>query len=147
MVYRAAGSTPGEDTPVGIPGAPDVPLLAPPPLRAQASFNEIVGLSGQGNEQELDSSFAPSRKAFAIIATCYNASPTQGVPAPSPGGTGPLRVVVNGHGLPPIDCTSGQQMLTVPHSHLRSHNLVIQVRSSDLTGWQVAFGAAGRVRP
>ena len=138
--------SPGEDIPVGIPGAPDVPVLTPPALTVPASFNELEGFSTQGNEQNLDSSFAPSHHAFAIIATCYNAPQTQGVPAPSPGGTGPLRVSVNGHALPPVGCTSGQQMLLVPHSYLQSHNLAIQMTSSDLTAWQVAFGAIGRQR-
>lgn len=139
VMLRVPGN-PGQDIPVGIPGAPDVPVLAPPALTAPASFHELQSSTGQGNATDVDSSFAPSRHAFAVIAICRNASPTQGVPAPSPGGTGPLRVSVNGHALPPVECSGGQQRLTVPRSHLRSHNLVVQMRSSGLTAWQVAFG-------
>jgi hypothetical protein len=142
-VMRSTAGDNGKNIPIGIPGAPDVPVLAPPSLTAPASFKEIFGSNGQGNEGSVDLSFAPSRKAYAIIATCYNASPTQGVRAPSPGGTGPLRVSVNGHALAPVGCTSGQQMRRVPHSYLQSHKLAIQTTGSGLTAYRVAFGSVG----
>jgi hypothetical protein len=140
VMLRIPGN-PGESIPVGIPGAPDVPVLAAPPaLTTPASFSPIVSFTAQGNETDVDSSLAPSRHA-AFIADCYNAASNDGVGATSPGGTGPLRISVNGYALPAVDCASGQQMLTVPRSHLKSHKLVIQITSSDLTAWQVAFGS------
>ncbi|HXB48780.1 MAG TPA: hypothetical protein VNW50_13550 [Streptosporangiaceae bacterium] len=142
VMLRIPGN-PGESIPVGIPGAPDIPALAAPPaLTAPSSFNEIVSFTGQGNETDVDSSLAPSRQPAAFIADCYNAASNDGFAAPSPGGTGPLRISVNGHALPAVECTSGQQMLMVPHSY-QSHKLVIQITSSDLTAWQVAFGSVG----
>lgn len=61
----------------------------------------------------------------------------------APGGSGPLSVAVKGHVIGHISCTNMQEELTVPRSLLHGHHVTIDMTSSDLTAWQVAFGTVG----
>jgi hypothetical protein len=76
-----------------------------------------------------------------VLGSCYNAPPN-GLDAgpPTPGGHGPLGIVINGRSLGSMPCDSQQHELRIPPSMLRPHGIMITPASSSLTSWQISFG-------
>jgi hypothetical protein len=76
-----------------------------------------------------------------VLVSCYNAVPNGVDAGPStPGGHGPLQVMINGHRVGSVPCDLQQHELTVPRSVLRPHGIIISAASSSLTSWQISFG-------
>ncbi len=134
----------GDWVPVGLPGAPAVPSLAPlPALSPPASYSWMDAYTGQGNELNDDSSVTRSGGPYAVLGSCYNAAAMRiGMAQPTPAGHGPLRITISGHTIGAITCDGQQHELAVPRSLLRHLGVLIGIDSSMLTSWQVDFGRA-----
>ncbi len=106
-----------------------VPFLAfAPELSQPASFYaNSVGGAGQGSTREKYDSL-PGGGPYAMLGRCY--------------GPQPPRIQVDGHSVGTMVCDDDQHRLNVPHSALRGHGVVIVVRTSSLTSWQLAFGTS-----
>jgi hypothetical protein len=129
--------------PVGIGGNAAVAPLAPPPaLQPPASFQMISSWDGQASSPgENDLSVTAAGGPYAVLASCYNALPIGvGAGPPTPGGNGPLRIMINGHRVGSMPCDSQQHELGIPRSMLRPHGIMITASSSSLTSWQISFG-------
>jgi hypothetical protein len=129
--------------PVGIGGNAAVAPLAPPrALQPPASFQMISSWDGQASSPGAnDLSVTAAGGPYAVLANCYNALPNAvDAGPPTPGGHGPLRIVINGHRVGSLPCDSQQHELRIPRSMLRPHGIMITASSSSLTSWQISFG-------
>jgi hypothetical protein len=134
QVYLTGLRTPRGETalanvPVGIPGAAEVPRLAPPPpLVVPASFTQLGGIDAQGNDLPAYSNFPPTHLPYVVYGICY--------------GPKPVNVVFAGHSLGAIACDRRTHELSVPAGIIKPGNqqLAPEFLTSDLTSYIVEFG-------
>ncbi|MGO8957860.1 MAG: hypothetical protein ACLQFR_10880 [Streptosporangiaceae bacterium] len=130
-----------EYVPVGIGQMAALAPLAQSALVLRPPFSAISSWTGQGNQMDGGPRPAPYGGPVAVFGSCFNAAPDDyGMARPTPAGHGRLRITINGHILGAITCDRQQHELTVPRSMLRSHGFMIEMGSSALTSWQLAFG-------